>query len=284
VHVTSPELVTVSPGVEVVADADEPLFYADGYYWLYRDDTWLRSDSYRGGFVRVDFAYVPQPIRTIQRPQVYAQYRRHHGGTMQARQTMQPQRSPNYNPGYRTPYPDQGVRSTPAPDTTWQPAQHQPPDVLPRPTPPVTSPNDVHGTPMPPGHTNLDDHDVTPNGEHVPPGQMRTPPAQTQQAPTPPAQTRMPPGQMKKQDQDQPRVPPGQEKKQDQDRDRDQQIRNQSQNQNQTRVPPGQAKKQDQDRDQQQVKDQDRNDQERGRSEEHRRKNDERDDRNKPDR
>ena len=42
---TSPELVAVGPDVQVVADADEPLFYADSYYWLYRDNMWLRSDT-----------------------------------------------------------------------------------------------------------------------------------------------------------------------------------------------------------------------------------------------
>jgi hypothetical protein len=80
VRVTSPELVAVSPGVQVVADADEPLFYADGYYWLYRDGVWLRSDSYRGGFARMDVNMVPSEVREIPQPQVYAHYRRHGGG------------------------------------------------------------------------------------------------------------------------------------------------------------------------------------------------------------
>ena len=77
VRVTSPELVAVSPGVQVVADADEPLFFADGYYWLYRDGIWLRSDSYRGGFARIDVNMVPGEVRDIGNPQVYAHYRRH---------------------------------------------------------------------------------------------------------------------------------------------------------------------------------------------------------------
>src|SRR5258706_8688121 len=71
VRVSSPELVAVSPSVQVFADADEPLFYADGYYWLYRDNIWLRSDSYRSGFARIDVNIVPMEVRTIQQPQVY---------------------------------------------------------------------------------------------------------------------------------------------------------------------------------------------------------------------
>src|SRR5438105_15670397 len=71
VRVTSPELVVVQPGVEVVADADEPLFYADGYYWLYRDGLWLRSDSYRNGFARIDVNIVPAQLRQIPEPRTY---------------------------------------------------------------------------------------------------------------------------------------------------------------------------------------------------------------------
>ena len=45
--------------------------------WLYRDGTWLRSSSYRGGFVRVDIARVPTRVRGIDRPQYYVQFRRY---------------------------------------------------------------------------------------------------------------------------------------------------------------------------------------------------------------
>ena len=66
----APELVMISPGVQVFADADEPLFYSDGSYWLYRDGYWLRSNDYRRGFVRVDLSYVPQRVRGIDEEQV----------------------------------------------------------------------------------------------------------------------------------------------------------------------------------------------------------------------
>jgi hypothetical protein len=78
VAVTSPELITVQPGVAVVADANAPLFYSDGYYWLYRDGYWARSPSYHGGFARVDVRVVPRRIRYISHPEGYAHYRHSH--------------------------------------------------------------------------------------------------------------------------------------------------------------------------------------------------------------
>jgi hypothetical protein len=79
VAVSSPDLVTVQPGVSVVADADAPLFYADGDYWLYRDGYWARSPSYHGGFARVDIRNVPMNVRRVRHPEGYVHYRRNHG-------------------------------------------------------------------------------------------------------------------------------------------------------------------------------------------------------------
>lgn len=207
VHVTSPELIEVSPGVQVIADADEPLFYSDGYYWLYRGGTWLRSDSYRGGFVRVEIRYVPQRIRTIDQPQVYAQYRRRHGHDQQARQGYEARRS--YEPRRTTPAPQpqttrpQAVPATP-PRQTWEPGGLRPPDTVPPVTPPVTSPNDVKGTPsLPPGQQQRVQS----------PGHDRghTPPAMDRERVQPPWQDpgRVPPGQ------DRDRVAPGQQARPD---------------------------------------------------------------------
>ena len=79
VHVASPELIAVSPGVQVIADADEPIFYASNDYWLYRDGYWFRSNDYRRGYARVEFSYVPQQLRAIEIPQSYVHYRSHMG-------------------------------------------------------------------------------------------------------------------------------------------------------------------------------------------------------------
>jgi len=72
-YVETPNLVAIEPGVYVVADYDEPVFYNDGYYWTYRSGIWLRSYSYNSGFVRV--YSVPYGVRRINRPYAYRHYR-----------------------------------------------------------------------------------------------------------------------------------------------------------------------------------------------------------------
>jgi hypothetical protein len=72
---TDPELVAMDtdPDVMVVSNADEPVFYSDKSYWLYRDQRWYRSDSYRGGWAREDRP--PEHVRRIERPEVYVHFR-----------------------------------------------------------------------------------------------------------------------------------------------------------------------------------------------------------------
>lgn len=196
VRVTSPELIVLEPGVQVVADADEPLFFADGFYWLYRDGYWLRSSNYQRGFVRVELSYVPERVRGIERPQTYVQYRRHMGRTHHARAGERVNRTPtaprgtydhrrhhDAQPAIPTqptpvepprapqayPPPHQGVPSTPGAET-WQPGRPHhparpeggvnPSPTQPQVTPPITSPRDVQGTPTPP--------------HQVPPGHARS--------------------------------------------------------------------------------------------------------------
>jgi hypothetical protein len=76
---TAPELVAMDddPSVMVVANSDEPIFFSDNSYWLYRDNHWLRSRSHRGGWARVD--QPPEHIRRIERPTAYVHFR--HGAT-----------------------------------------------------------------------------------------------------------------------------------------------------------------------------------------------------------
>jgi hypothetical protein len=71
-YATTPDLVYVQPGVQVVADYDEPVFYSDGYYWRYYDNTWYRSDYYSGGWVR--YRNVPRAVVTINHPYAYVHY------------------------------------------------------------------------------------------------------------------------------------------------------------------------------------------------------------------
>ena len=69
---TAPDLVYVSPGVQVIADYDEPIFYSDGFYWRVDNGVWYRSTWYTGGWV---YATPPRAVVTIDRPYAYARYR-----------------------------------------------------------------------------------------------------------------------------------------------------------------------------------------------------------------
>jgi hypothetical protein len=54
-----PRMVVVSPGVQVVPECREEVFFHDGYYWVRRDDYWYRSRDHRGGWVVVPPRRVP---------------------------------------------------------------------------------------------------------------------------------------------------------------------------------------------------------------------------------
>lgn len=60
-----PPLVVISPGVQVVPDYDEEVFYTGGWYWLRRDGGWYRTRNYRGGWVMVPPRAVPASIVRI---------------------------------------------------------------------------------------------------------------------------------------------------------------------------------------------------------------------------
>jgi hypothetical protein len=68
----APDLYYMSPGVSVVAYADYPTFYSDGYYWMYRDNVWYSSSYYGGGWA-VSYN-VPTYVRSIDRPYSYARF------------------------------------------------------------------------------------------------------------------------------------------------------------------------------------------------------------------
>ena len=72
-QVTTPELIEVEPGVRVVADYDEPVFYNDGFYWRYDGGVWYRSPYYNRAWIRV--STVPLAVRRIDRPERYVHYR-----------------------------------------------------------------------------------------------------------------------------------------------------------------------------------------------------------------
>src|SRR5687767_14852232 len=171
VTVRSPELVTIEPDVYVLADADEPVFYTDNYYWLYRSGRWYRSHSYDR-----DWIYVSSPsprLRTIYQPTAYIRYR---SRTHEARNV--PTRP--YDP-YHDDRPRQDVPNTLPP--------HQQPPLQPT-TPPPAYPRPPQQEPPVPTH----DH-------HIDAREPRTPTSPAPRTDRP----AIPPGQV-----DRPTTPPGQ--------------------------------------------------------------------------
>ena len=68
----APGLVEVSPGVDVIADYDYPVFYSDGAYWRYDGGIWYQSTYWGGGW---GVAYnVPYGVRGIRNPAGYAHW------------------------------------------------------------------------------------------------------------------------------------------------------------------------------------------------------------------
>jgi len=68
-----PAMVEVSPGVMVIEDYDEPVFYSDGYYWMYSGGVWMRSGYHNRGWVRGYAA--PRGVISIRNPRAYVRYR-----------------------------------------------------------------------------------------------------------------------------------------------------------------------------------------------------------------
>jgi len=74
-YYTPPRLVYVSPGVQVVYDYDQPVFYSDGYYWRHDGRVWYRSSYHSHGWLAADAYSVPHAIVRIDRPHYYVHYR-----------------------------------------------------------------------------------------------------------------------------------------------------------------------------------------------------------------
>src|SRR5215510_11804603 len=72
-YAATPDLVTVQPGVQVVADYDEPVFFVDGFYWRFYDGGWYRSNTYYTGWYY--YERPPVTVLRIDRPYAYARYR-----------------------------------------------------------------------------------------------------------------------------------------------------------------------------------------------------------------
>ena len=60
-----PHLVVVQPGVQVVPEVHEEVFFVDGWYWVRRDAYWYRSRNHRGGWVLVPSRTVPPRLASV---------------------------------------------------------------------------------------------------------------------------------------------------------------------------------------------------------------------------
>jgi hypothetical protein len=57
-----PPLVEVQPGVRVVQDFDEEVFFIGGWYWVQRDGNWYRTRDHRGNWRYVKRAGLPAAL------------------------------------------------------------------------------------------------------------------------------------------------------------------------------------------------------------------------------
>lgn len=72
--VVMPQMVVVQPGIRVVPDIEEEVFFTNGYYWCRHDDGWYRTRDVRGGWYYMEPGRVP-PGLTRMPP---GQYRKWH--------------------------------------------------------------------------------------------------------------------------------------------------------------------------------------------------------------
>jgi hypothetical protein len=158
VVVETPDLVEVSPGVQVIADYDEPIFYSDGFYWRYDNDIWYRSSSYTSGWVYIESP--PVTIGRIDRPHGYVHYRP--SGYVARRRPVPANRIERPKPVVR----DHRSDARPAPAPTPVVRDHRNPE----PTPVVRD----HRDPTPPVVRDHRDEPARPPA-YVPPQPAKTP-------------------------------------------------------------------------------------------------------------
>lgn len=133
-----PDLVYAAPGVQVIADWDEPIFYADNFYWRFYGGGWYRSPYYTGGWV---YARPPVAVMRIDRPHAYVHYRpagwadrRQRGGRQPVAREYRDDRSPSaIHRGEPVPRPV--YQQPPAPPAQQMPRAMPPPQQAPRAAP-----------------------------------------------------------------------------------------------------------------------------------------------------
>jgi hypothetical protein len=71
----NPPLVVVQPGIQVVENWDEEVFFTGGFYWVHRDAYWYRAPSPGATWVYVEPRHVPPGLVKIP-PGHYKHYRK----------------------------------------------------------------------------------------------------------------------------------------------------------------------------------------------------------------
>lgn len=153
----TPDLVTIDDGVQVVAEADEPTFYTDNSFWLFRGNEWYRSDRYRGTWTRVDAP--PERLQRIDQPLAYAHFH-HERGT----------RTTFNGPSDRVPRPHSRNGYPQMPEPRDDVPQRQDPSQSPAPLPQPPSANPLPPQQQPPvmpdeASNPDDDRGDMPNGD-----------------------------------------------------------------------------------------------------------------------
>ena len=105
---TRPPRVYVAPGMWVVGDSDDEVFYQGGWYWTMRDDHWYRSRDHRGHWGEVERARVPARLYERE-PGYYRHYRaEEHHDRVEVRRGNDRPRPGNYAPDNRRGKPGRG--------------------------------------------------------------------------------------------------------------------------------------------------------------------------------
>jgi hypothetical protein len=63
--VVLPPMVVVQPGVQVVTDVDDEIYFVNGWYWARRGPYWYRTHDHRGHWVWVEPRTVPGALVSI---------------------------------------------------------------------------------------------------------------------------------------------------------------------------------------------------------------------------
>jgi len=74
-----PPLVVVTPGIRIVPEYDQEVYFVNNYYWVRRDEVWYRTPRYDGGWRPVKVVYVPAALVRIP-PGRYRHYYRDDDG------------------------------------------------------------------------------------------------------------------------------------------------------------------------------------------------------------